>query len=224
MERMSVELAHDLRLPLQLIYSCAQMIQLELGDLSQPAGKYVDMLLDNVQEIQRMLNRALEEDRAARTANALNLRPVDLAECVRGVCTRCRVYGDTRGVELAYAGNVASLWLAADEEKVERILLNLISNALKFTPPGGRIAVRLTAMGDFAEISVTDSGCGISPDRLPYIFLQDETEGGHGYGLGIARAFARQMGGDVSARSEPGQGSAFTLRLPVRSEKKLEFA
>ena len=75
------------------------------------------------------------------------------------------------------------------------------------------------ALGDFAEICVSDDGAGIPPERLPYVFLRGETEGGHGYGLPIALRLARAMGGDLSAASQRGKGSAFTLRLPVRSAR-----
>ena len=106
--------------------------------------------------------------------------------------------------------------MALDEDMLCRILLNLISNALRFTPAGGRIRVGWRAMGDSVEVSVADGGPGIPPERLPYLFLAGETDGGHGYGLPSAMEGARLLGGDLSATSAPGQGSTFTLRLPVR--------
>ena len=75
--------------------------------------------------------------------------------------------------------------------------------------------VTWTAMGDCAEIAVTDTGTGIPPERLPFIFLRGETDGGHGYGLPIAQRLARAMGGELTLRSVPGKGATFTLRLPV---------
>ena len=107
--------------------------------------------------------------------------------------------------------------MALDEDMLSRVLLNLISNALRFTPRGGQVRVSWQAMGDFAEICVADDGAGIAPERLPYVFLRGESDGGHGYGLPIALRLARAMGGDLTVRSQRGQGSAFTLRLPVRA-------
>ena len=77
--------------------------------------------------------------------------------------------------------------------------------------------VRVRALGDFVEISVQDDGCGIAPERMERIFDLHETETGYGYGLYIAREYAHLLGGGLCAESEPGRGSVFTLRLPVRS-------
>ena len=79
-----------------------------------------------------------------------------------------------------------------------------------------RIRVTLTALGDAVELTVADTGAGIPPERQPYVFLRGESDGGHGYGLPIARDLARRMGGELTLRSRPGMGSAFTLRLPIR--------
>ena len=98
-----------------------------------------------------------------------------------------------------------------------RILLNLISNALRFTPRGGEVTVVWRAMGDYVEICVADDGAGIAPERLPYVFLRGESDGGYGHGLPIAQRLARIMGGDLTASSQSGKGSAFTLRLPVEA-------
>ena len=212
-----VELAHDLRMPLQLICSSAQMIALSLEDGSADARAYVDMLLESAEQLRRMLDGAMDASDGVARMEQPRLVNGDLVACVRGLCLRCRPYARQRGVSLRCSGNVAALAMALDEDMLSRILLNLISNALRFTPEGGSVRVSWRAMGDFAEVSVADSGAGIPPERLPYVFLRGETDGGHGYGLPIARELARRLGGELSARSVPGRGSTFTLRLPVRS-------
>lgn len=212
MAQMNVSLAHDMRMPLQLIYSCAQMIQLELDDPDQPAGKYAALLMENVNALQRMLARALD-DACIPSAGATG----DLVARTMDICARVELTARARGLHFRYAGNVESLKMALDAEKYARILLNLISNALKFTPAGGSVCVRLRAMGDFAEVSVSDTGVGIPPERQQCIFERGVTEGGHGLGLCIAREYAQQMGGTLRVESVPGAGSTFTLRLPVRA-------
>ena len=122
-------------------------------------------------------------------------------------------------MRLCCGGNVAALNMAMDEDMLARILLNLISNALRHTPKGGRVSVNWTALGDFVEITVSDTGEGIPRERQGYIFLPGESDGGHGYGLPIAQRLARALGGELSVASVPGQGSAFTLRLPVRAAR-----
>lgn len=219
MDMMGVELAHDLRMPLQLIFSSAQMLKLSREDPTLDADAYVDILMQSVEHMRRMLDGTLE--RCGRAVRQELPRPVnaDLATCLRQLCLRCRPFAEQTGVRLSCQGNVASLHMALDEDMLCRVLLNLITNALRFTPRGGEVRVTWRALGDFAEICVSDDGAGIPPERLPYVFLRGETEGGHGYGLPIALRLARAMGGDLTAASQRGKGSAFTLRLPVRSAR-----
>lgn len=214
-----VELAHDLRMPLQLIYSSAQMLKLAREDPTLDAGAYADLLMQSVEHMRRMLDVALESSNQACRREQPRLADADLVACVKQLCLRCRPYAEQGGVSLSCRGNVAALNMALDEDMLSRVLLNLISNALRFTPRGGRVRVLWRAMGDFVEVSVADNGAGIAPERMPYVFLSGETEGGNGYGLPIAQRLARAMGGELSARSVPGKGSAFTLRLPVRSAR-----
>jgi signal transduction histidine kinase len=119
---------------------------------------------------------------------------------------------------LPSAGGLAA---RADRDKVLQILLNLLTNAVKFTPSGGRIVITCSA-NDEVDVEVRDTGRGIEPDQLEHIFepfvqvgrtLDSEHEG-LGLGLAISRQLARAMGGDVVARSTPGAGSVFTLVLP----------
>lgn len=222
MPEIGAEWLHELRLPMQLILSSAQMLKLSREDASVDAEPYLDILLDNAAQVQRMLDGALDSARRAPMA----LHPVrrDLARSVRALCVRCRPYADEMGVELSCGGNVAALDLLVDEDALSHVLLNLISNALRFTPRGGRIRVEWRAAGDFAEVTVADSGVGIPPERLPLVFLRGVTDGGHGLGLPVAREWAQAMGGDISVRSRPGKGSAFTLRIPVGGAQRLAGA
>ena len=212
-----VELAHDLRMPLQLICSSAQMLRLSLDDPTLDQRAYIDMLTDSAEHMKRLLEGALEGCGRAPAPQAPRPVNADLVACVRRLCVSCRPYARQLGVSLRCGGNVAALSMALDEDMLCRVLLNLISNALRFTPAGGRIRVGWRAMGDSVEVTVADGGPGIAPERLPYVFLRGETDGGHGYGLSIARELAAAMGGALTARSTPGKGSVFTLRLPVRS-------
>ncbi|MBR0368917.1 MAG: HAMP domain-containing histidine kinase [Clostridia bacterium] len=205
---MDVELLHDLRLSLQLIQASAQMLQLS-GNGGEARG-YLDALLEGAAQMGQLLDGALKRREARETG------PVELMGCLRALCRRCRDYAAARGVDVTLSGNVDALTLASDGDVLSRVILNLVMNAIRFSPPRGSVAVRCTALGDFAEIAVTDVGPGIAPERLPYIFLRGETDGGQGYGLPAAMEGARRLGGSLSACSRPGEGSTFTLRLPVR--------
>ena len=217
MNATEIEWIHDLRMPLQIIESSAQLLKLSREDPTLDAAGYVDMLMDSVFQMRRMLDDAMEAcGRDARREPA-RLRNGDIAACVREWCRRCAPYAEKCGASLVCSGNVDSLMTAFDEDRLSRVLLNLIFNALRAAGPGGHVRVSWTALGDACEIAVTDDGGGIPADRLPWIFLRGESDGGHGYGLSSARECARAMGGELTARSEAGRGSAFTLRLPVRA-------
>ena len=204
---MDMELIHDLRMPLQLIQASAQMLGMTV---SGEAREYLDVLLDSAAQLGRLLDGALERpDRCA-------LCLVEIVGRLRALCLRCRDYAARQDVQLRFTANVAALTLATDPDRLERAVLNLIMNALRFSPPGAWVEVRCTALGDFLEIAVSDAGPGIAPERVPYLFLRGETDGGRGYGLPSAVDCARRLGGSLSVRSDPGRGSTFTLRLPVR--------
>ena len=206
MGRMNTHLAHDMRTPLQLIYSCAQMIETELNDPGQPASRYAKILMENVQSLKDML--ACELDCATGSG--------DIVQAVRSLCRRMDAEAVRSGVILLFSSNAASFRMRLDQGKLDRILQNLISNALRFTPPGGSVRTDLRILGDTVEISVSDTGPGITPERRKRIFEPGETSGGYGLGLGIARKLARQMGGRLELDPRYENGASFILRLPVK--------
>jgi len=120
------------------------------------------------------------------------------------------------------ASSDSTCFALADEEKVRQIMLNLLSNAIKFTPEHGQITVRCVDGDAVVEVTVTDTGEGIAPDKLEEIFEPfvqvgrsfSSPTGGTGLGLSISRDLARKMGGDLLATSAPGRGSTFVLTLP----------
>jgi len=205
MARISANLAHDMRMPLQLIYSCAQMIETELNDPEQPASRYARLLMENVQSLRDMV--ASELNRTTGCA--------DIVHTVSGLCRRMDAEAKPRGITLLFSSNTASLQARIDPSKLCRILQNLIANALRFTPEGGHVRVDLRAMGDSVEITVSDTGSGIDPRRQKKIFEPGESQDSFGLGLGIVRKLIRQMGGHIEVESRPGKGAAFILRIPI---------
>ncbi len=114
--------------------------------------------------------------------------------------------------------------IRADERKVKQVLLNLLSNALKFTPEGGRIDVRAAVSDSMVEVSVADTGVGIAPEDQEAVFeefrqvgMADKKVEGTGLGLALSRKFIELHGGRIWVNSEVGRGSTFTFTLPVRS-------
>jgi signal transduction histidine kinase len=114
----------------------------------------------------------------------------------------------------------------ADAERVHQVLFNLLDNAVRFTPSGGRVTVRASRINGVVDVTVADTGPGIAPEHLPRLFerfyrvdsARSRDEGGTGIGLAIARSVVEAHGGRIWAESEPGKGSTFTFQLPVATE------
>lgn len=207
MDLRSMEFAHDLKTPIQLICSCVQMIELELEPGAR-AGKYLRMLRQSTDQLQSMVLRALQP--------GMEDASCDAVRCAERTAERFALLCAQKGIAFAFRRNTDSLNLRADPEKIERILQNLLANAVRFTPRGGSVEMELRALNDTVEIRVADTGCGIPAEMLDRVFETGVSRDSTGLGLPIARALARSMDGDVTLRSETGSGSVFTLRLPVK--------
>ena len=207
MDLRSMEFAHDLRTPIQLICSCVQLLEMELAPNARAEG-YLQMLMQSADQLQRMVERALDGEE-------LRLELRDVVADARDVCRQCALFARSRGIGMRFSSNVPALRMRTDVEKLRRMLNNLLSNALRFTEDGGSVEVSCVASTDEIELRVIDHGCGIPVEMQARIFENGVTDGGHGYGLGIARSYARLLGGDISLKSTPGEGSCFILRLPV---------
>ena len=155
----------------------------------------------------------------------VELRPLDLHRVVMQVTESSRPTAEARGLTISLTlPDLGTAVVSGDASRIQQVLLNLISNATKFTPPGGHIAVSLATKGDFAVIEVRDTGAGIPPDFLPHVFDQfrqldsapSRSSGGLGLGLAIVRHIVRLHGGRVEAESQGlKKGAMFRVMLPL---------
>lgn len=217
MDLRSLEFAHDLKMPIQLIYSCVQLLEMEIGANSR-AESYLRMLTRSADQLQSMVRSALDGESLEREEAHLALR--DVVGLARDTCRQYALCARQKGLKLCFCANVSQFRMPVDAEKLERILRNLIANALRFTPAGGRVELSATLRGDSMEFAVQDSGCGIEPNRQEKVFETGVSDGGDGYGLGIVRRYAQLLGGDVRLESAPGRGCRFSVRLPVRAAER----
>lgn len=216
MDMNSMKFAHDLKMPIQLIYSCVQLLEMEISPNAKAEG-YLQMLMKSADQLQHMVQGALED----RPKGSLRLRVQDVVARARMISRQCALRGEQKDVFVHFETNAARFMMPTDGEKLDRILQNLLSNALRFTPAGGHIAVSVRVRGDAVDLVVTDDGCGIPEADRERIFDVGFTRGGSGYGLPIVREYARALGGDVRMEPAPGRGSRFIVHLPVLNLEKL---
>ena len=216
MDLRSMQFAHDLKMPIQLIYSCVQLLKMELAPNARAEG-YLSMLERSADQLRGMVTNALDGGGLREDVPALRLCACDVVAEARDVSRQCGLFARERGVAVAFHSNAAKFTMEVDVEKLDRILHNLLSNALRYTNPGGRVEVAAELRGDAVEFIVSDDGCGIAPERQSGIFELGVSDGGTGCGLAIVREYAAMLGGSTWVESAPGRGSRFVVRLPVRS-------
>lgn len=155
----------------------------------------------------------------------LELKDFDLPLAIGNAVTLVRERAGRRGIALHQTVDQCLGQIRGDERKVKQVLLNLLSNALKFTPAGGRVDVRAAVVGEMIEVSVTDTGVGIAPEDQAAVFEEfrqvgtpDQKVGGTGLGLALARKFIELHDGRIRVQSQVGRGSTFAFTLPRRRE------
>ena len=222
--------SHELRTPLTAMLGWVQM--LKAGSL--PPEKHVRALATverNARALAQLVEDLLDVSRILAGKLKLEVEPVDLAGVVEQALETVRPAAEARGIRMHAALDSSGL-VMGDAHRMQQVVWNLLSNAVKFTPKGGRVQVVLERRQSSAEITVTDTGEGISPDFLPHVFERfRQAEGGStrrygglGLGLSIVRHLMEMHGGSVSAWSEgPGKGASFTVRLPLAATVSREL-
>jgi signal transduction histidine kinase/CheY-like chemotaxis protein len=218
-------LSHELRTPLNAILGWVQMLQAGVVG-PERLRQAIDVISRNTMLQARLIEDILDVSRIISGKLELEPVPVRLAPLIDTVVSGMLPAAHAKNVELVKAAPADLPVMDGDPKRLHQVLGNVLSNALKFTPGGGRIDVRGTYHGDVIEIEVQDSGVGISPEFLPYVFdrfrqadsRSIRRHGGLGLGLAIARHIVEQHHGDIRATSDgPGFGTTVHIRLPVSS-------
>ncbi|MEN6410484.1 MAG: ATP-binding protein [Anaerolineaceae bacterium] len=220
---MTTDIAHELRTPLAV-----QRAQLEA--LQDGIDSLTPENLQPVLDQNRLLVRLVEDLRLLALADAGELRlspePTDFAALAARMAERFRVQADANGIALSLSGEgcLSGRTVMLDSERVEQIISNLLANALRYTPEGGKVTLNMHCEGSMVELAVTDSGPGIPEDALPHLFerfyradrSRSRKDGGTGLGLAIARQLTEAHGGSLTAENAPEGGARFRLRFPVK--------
>jgi signal transduction histidine kinase/ActR/RegA family two-component response regulator len=210
-------LAHELRSPLAAISAAVSVLE-PTPEAGEPAARAHEVITRQVGRISLLINDLLDVERVVSGKIRLDRQPLDMADAVRNAVAAATGAASDRCVEIS----TEPVWVEGDPLRLEQVVTNIVTNALKYTLPGGRIAVALRAEGGDAVIRVADTGVGISPTLLPSIFdlyvqadrTVDRARGGLGIGLTLVRRLVELHGGTVAASSDgEGRGSTFTVRL-----------
>lgn len=211
-------ISHEFRTPLTLVLGLLESAVAQKQDLSlEQAG----IGLRNSRRLLRLVNQVLDLQRLDAGRMQPTFRPCNLAEFVSQIVASFRPYCERKGLQLVTELSHCSLYL--DLEKFDQVLYNLLSNAMKFTPAGGRITVRVEPVGSYCLLQVEDTGIGIAKSQIPHLFERFyQAEGsanrsyeGSGLGLALVKELVELHGGEISVDSVYGEGSLFTVWLQI---------
>jgi signal transduction histidine kinase len=217
-------MSHELRTPLNAIFGYADLLDLELhGPITESQHHALDRIKRNQRALLALINDVLNFAKLEAGKLDLNIVNMTVGELIADLDAVISPQIQARRLQYECEPCAPDLGVRGDRERTEQILLNLLTNAMKFTRPGGVVTLSAEADAGVVRLRVRDNGCGIPPDRLDAIFdpfvqidRMSAEAGNRGVGLGLAisRDLARAMGGTLSAESVVGEGSVFTLSLP----------
>jgi PAS domain S-box-containing protein len=215
-------LSHELRTPLNAVLGYIDMLRNNIVP-EQQRGKAIEIVARNAELLTRLVNDVLDTSRIVTGKLRMELHDCNLSTLVGEVVESVRETSSAKRVELT-SQIPSDVHVQGDPDRLRQTIWNLLSNALKFTPAGGQIRVRLEADDTYVRVIVQDTGIGLSAESLPYLFqrfwqvqtVDNRSHGGLGLGLALTRHIVEMHGGSISARSAGlGQGSTFEVRLPA---------
>jgi len=216
-------MSHELRTPLNAIMGFSDIMRNGLfGELSGRYAEYADLIHESGAHLLDLINDVLDMSKIEARRYELIIETFDAREPVSGALRIMRVQADAAGIALRASLPAQAVQVDADKRALKQIVLNLLSNALKFTPEGGSVTLTLAYRNEVLELSVADTGVGIAPEDLERLGKPYEQAGdagskvkGTGLGLSLVRSFAELHGGDMTIESTLGDGTAVTLHMPV---------
>ena len=212
--------SHELRTPLTTIKGGVEFLLKTSEEKEQK--RFLRVVERNMRQLIQMVNNLIDLARIELNKVELEIEEVNLRGLIDEVLILFEEMAKERNVTLVYRGP-EELVIPADYRRINQVILNLLHNALKFSPPGGKVMVSLESDGSFARLSVADEGPGIEPEAIPMLFSRyrshlrgRKTGEGSGLGLAIAEGLVMAHGGRIEVRSAPGKGAIFTIVLPLK--------
>lgn len=228
-EELFTNVAHELKTPLNLIFSTDQLIEYYLENNllevnKEKIRKGIDVIKQNCYRLTKLINNIVDLSKIESGFLKLNLSNENIVQIAEDIVQSISDYVKRRKLNIIFDTNTEDKTIACDCDKIERVILNLISNVIKFTNTDGSIYINIFDKGDIVEISVKDTGIGIDKKNQENIFerfrqvdksLSRNTEGS-GIGLSLVKSIVEMHKGKISVESEAGKGSTFTVELPAR--------
>jgi PAS domain S-box-containing protein len=222
--------SHELRTPLTAILGWARMLRADKLD-EHNSTRALETIERNAKLQAQLIDDLLDVSRIITGKLRIDVKMVELFPIIDAAVNSIRPAAEAKNIRLQMVLDPGANLILGDQNRLQQIIWNLLSNAIKFTPDGGRIQVQLERTNSYIEVSVTDTGKGIKPEFLPYVFdrfrqadsTSTRAQGGLGLGLAIVRHLVELHGGTVHADSPgEGKGATFTIRLPLPVEQREE--
>ena len=218
--------SHELRTPLTSIKGYVDLIvDGEAGDINDVQLEFLQIVQENSDRLVALINDLLDISRIESGRVHLKIEPIEMDGIVEGVVETFRTVADQAGVDLSSHISRGLPRAKGDRDRIGQVLMNLVSNAIKYSPGGGSTRVEAKRRGDNILIEVADTGIGIDPSDQEHLFTKffrvdsslTREIGGTGLGLSICKSVVELLGGEIGVRSRPGQGSTFFFTLPIAS-------
>ncbi|NFD78123.1 PAS domain S-box protein [Clostridium botulinum] len=225
-------ISHELKTPLNVIFTAVQLLGFYEKDVDyEKQDKYLKLIKQNCYRLMKLINNLLDTTKLDSGYLKLNLVNYNIVNLIEEITLSVTSYAESKGINIIFDTNVEEKIIAVDTDKIERIILNLLSNSIKFTNARGNIFVNVKDCGENVYVHVKDTGVGIPSDKLESIFERffqvDKTlkknKEGTGIGLHLVKSFVEMHNGTVTIKSELGKGTEFIIKLPaVVCEKQVK--
>jgi heavy metal sensor kinase len=221
----TADASHELRTPVSVMRTNAE-ITLRKPRSEAEYREALLRILDESEKVSRLIEQLLALARADSGSAALQMGRTDLNAAIASACREASVLAEAKQLQFSQSIPENAMWVQGDSSSLERLFMILLDNAVKYTPSGGRVDVRLGSDDGFAVADVRDSGSGIAPEDVPHVFdrfyradrARSRESGGTGLGLAIGRWIAEAHRGEIRVESEPAKGSKFQVRIPLAKD------
>jgi signal transduction histidine kinase len=229
-QRFSADASHELRTPLTIIRGELEAL-IEIPGLNKQAVEGISSALDESDRMSRIVHNLMTISRLDGGGERIDMLPIELAGILKTTLEHMSLLADEKGIVMT-CDAAAPVWVTGDTMRLKQVIVNIVDNAIKYTPEGGDILVRLTTDDELAVLTVADTGIGIPAESLPLVFqrfyrtdkARSRESGGTGLGLAIVKAICSAHNGTVSIESAESKGTTLRVQLPLLHLSPREIA